>query len=193
MEKATTLADCSPSLAVTSLTATLSSTTRRCTSKLQRPVLVGYRAWISAKSGLPVMRSPEQGQSITQSSARWLAARVQSLAFIAFQNDSMTSRPIMRARICDSGLPKRSRAHHGPDSALRKPNPQRHTQGPEQGLRSRAAPWVRRKGGSVMCAGQGTPDETSGALASARDQASEPPALRLSQWTSGESPDHRPA
>jgi hypothetical protein len=42
---------------------------------------------------------------------------------------------------------------------------------------------VCRKGGSVMCAGQGTSNETPRALASAREQASKPPFLRLSWWT----------
>ena len=36
---------------------------------------------------------------------------------------------------------------------------------------------------AVMCAGQGTSNETPRALASAREQASKPPSLRLSWWT----------
>jgi hypothetical protein len=42
---------------------------------------------------------------------------------------------------------------------------------------------VCRKGGSLMCAGQGASNENSRALASAREQASEPRSLRLPQWT----------
>lgn len=45
------------------------------------------------------MRSPEQGQSTTQSSARCAAARCQSLVVIADQNDSTTSRVVTRGRL----------------------------------------------------------------------------------------------
>ena len=74
------------SVTVTSLTATAPSATRRCTSKLQRPVLVGSRACMSAKSLRTTIRSPEHGQSITHSGARYVAALCQSLACIAAQN-----------------------------------------------------------------------------------------------------------
>jgi hypothetical protein len=89
---ATSRADCSPSVTVTSLTTVAWSTTRRCTSKLQRPVDVGYRACTAAKSARPTIRSAEHGQSIAQSAARQRAAPSQSLARIASHKELTTSR-----------------------------------------------------------------------------------------------------
>src|ERR1043166_9041193 len=61
---------------------------------------------MAAKSSLPSMRSPEHGQSITQRSVRWPAARRQSLSCMAAQKDSTMSR-------VDT-----ARAHSAPDSSV---------------------------------------------------------------------------
>ena len=51
----------------------------------------GLRAWTATKSSRPMIRSPEQGQSMTQSGARQAAAHSQSLTCIAAQNASTTA------------------------------------------------------------------------------------------------------
>ena len=90
VKKEIALAFCTPSLMLTSDTASDSPPTIRLTTKVQRP-FAGYSEFISANRSRPRIRSFDCGHSSTKSSASTAPTEKKSLLAMSRQNSRTTS------------------------------------------------------------------------------------------------------